>query len=149
MSEHSQLRSASSISNEDLQAYLLEQLPLSDQTAIEQVLRADESLRQRAALIANRRDSSEHSVGAIWRTDRISCPSRSELGAYLLGTLADEHAAYVAFHLRVVACRYCLANLTDLENSTLQATTGTAEAKRRRERYFTSSAGRLNTDAGG
>jgi len=128
-----------SVTDEQLAAYLQEQLPLTELAAVEKALREDEPLRRRAAALALRRDLPYHSVGAIWRAARLSCPDRAELGAFLLGTLDDARADYLAFHLRTLGCRYCAANLTDLHT----ATTSRTPDPTRRRKYFESSVGGL------
>jgi hypothetical protein len=62
------------------------------------------------------------------------------LGSFLLGALAEEHRKYLAFHIEVVQCRVCQANLADLEAQQARAG-GDTEARRRK--YFQSSAGLL------
>ena len=130
------------ISDEQLLAYLDEALPLDQMTPIESELRRSESLRNRAAGLLRHRDDGMHSVGEIWRRMRLSCPSRSELGGFVLGTLERGLADYVDFHLRTVGCRYCAANLADLE----QASAGTDEAPQRRQKFFQTSAGYLRRE---
>lgn len=127
------------VTDEQLAAYLQEQLPLPELAAVEIALREDEVLRRRAAALALRRDLPYHSVGSIWRVERLSCPERPELGAYLLGTLDDGRADYISFHLRTLGCRYCTANLADLQTSASSAAPDAA----RRERYFEWSIGGL------
>jgi anti-sigma factor RsiW len=127
------------VTDEQLAAYLQEQLPLSELAEVEKALRENESLRRRAAALALRRDLPYHSVGSIWRAERLSCPERSELGAYLLGTLDAGRADYLSFHLRTLGCRYCAANLADLQASSRAAPPDAA----RRKRYFESSIGGL------
>lgn len=134
--------STAGISDEVLTAYLHEQLGLTDLVRVETALREDETLRRRAAALAMRRDLPYHSVGSIWRTERLSCPGRDELGAYLLGTIEDQRADYISFHHRVVGCRYCSANLADLQ----ARSRGVLPDQQRRRRYFESSAGHLGRD---
>jgi hypothetical protein len=126
-------------SDDDLLAYLDEMLPADRTKVLEADLRGDETLRVRLASVSRRRDQGVHSVGEIWRRLRLSCPTRSQLGSFLLGTLAAPQAEYVEFHLRSVGCRICTANLHDLELS-MKSSTGSTE---RRRRFFESSAGRL------
>ena len=126
----------------ELLAWLDEQLPPDRMSELETELRNSESLRHRTAGLAFSRDAGVHSVGDIWRRNRISCPSRSELGGFLLGTLEPAAEDYVDFHLRTVGCRFCLANLDDLEQSSRRDTTTAT----RRRRFFESSAGYLCTD---
>jgi hypothetical protein len=75
----------------------------------------------------------------------VSCPSREQLGSFLLGTLAENQADYVKFHIESIGCRYCQANLHDLH----QQREDTADTTtRRRTKYFQSSAGYLRSDRG-
>lgn len=124
----------------DLEAYLDEALPAEDMAAIEEALRREAPLREQLTRVCGRRDAGLHSLGAIWRLERLSCPTRDQLGAYLLGALTDEMAGYVRFHVEEVGCRYCQANLTDLAELKQQ---GAAKSTSRRSKYFQSSAGYL------
>lgn len=129
-------------SNRDLEGYLDEAVSAADMTAIEMALREDESLRATLIAILQRRDSGVHSLGEIWRRHQLSCPSREELGSYLLGVLDDEHAAFVRGHLVQYSCRICLANWEDLQRRQTDA----AEAvSRRLKRFFETSAGYLSS----
>lgn len=58
----------------------------------------------------------EVTVARVWRERRLTCLKRSTLGSYLLGVLEDPWNGYTQFHLDVVACPMCLANLADLES---------------------------------
>lgn len=127
------------ITDSELLAYLDEMLPAEQMAAVEKQMRKSESLRNRTASLLSRRDHGLHSVGEIWRHQRLSCPSRSQLGSYLLGTLDAEHIDYLEFHIRTVGCRYCAANLDDLE----KAMESTPETVQRRRKFFQSSAGYL------
>jgi hypothetical protein len=128
-------------SNSDLEAYLDELLPIEQMAAIEDALRQSEALQKRVTAINGRRDAGVHSLGEIWRRHRLSCPPRDQLGSFLLGVLSCEAAGYVKFHLETIGCRYCCANIADLE---AQQSAAEAEvAERRRRRYFQSSAGYL------
>ena len=131
--------SDSALTDSELLAYLDEMLPVDKMAAVEKQLRKSESLRSRTANLLSRRDHGLHSVGEIWRRERLSCPGRSQLGSYLLGTLDPQHTEYVEFHIRTVGCRYCAANLDDLE----RAMESTPEVVQRRRKFFQSSAGYL------
>ena len=131
--------SESNWTDDELCAWLDEMLPGERMSELETELRESQHLRNRVATIARNRDTGLHSVGEIWRRNRASCPSRAELGGLLLGTLEAEAADYVEFHIRTVGCRYCIANLEDLESETQQADA----ASTRRHRFFQSSAGYL------
>jgi hypothetical protein len=126
-------------SDADLLSYLDEMLAPDRMAALEADLRADETLRLRLAALSRRRDEGVHSVGEIWRRSRLSCPTRGQLGSYVLGTLPAGMTEYVEFHVRSVVCRICAANLHDLEQS---ARSG-PESSARRRRFFESSAGQL------
>ncbi len=124
----------------ELQAYLDEALPADRMARIEQVLRDDEHLRQQVAGIITRRDAGVHSVGEIWRRHRLSCPTREQIGSFLLGALDDAHAEYIRFHLEVVGCRLCNANREDLQRQQEEAV---EDASSRRSKIFHSTAGQL------
>jgi hypothetical protein len=125
-------------STAELEAYLDESLPLSRMAAVEEALRRHPELLQELAAINGRRDAGVHSLGEIWRRNRLSCPTRQQLGSFLLGILTDEQTGYIRFHLDTIGCRYCQANLVDLKSQ--QAPPVTAD---RRKKYFKSSVGYL------
>ena len=50
----------------------------------------------------------------------MTCPTRQQLGSYLLDALDPDLASYLKFHLDVVACPYCQANLADLKSKGAQ-----------------------------
>jgi hypothetical protein len=128
-------------SDSDIEGFLDEALSPAQMAAIEAALRADEGLKKRLAAAVGRRDAGVHSLAAVWRRHRLSCPSREQLGSHLLGVLEPGLADYVKFHLEVVACRYCLASLEDLRQQ--HAAEDKAVAARRQTKYFQSSAGYL------
>ena len=45
---------------------------------------------------------------------RLSCPTRDQLGSHLLGALSAEQADYIQFHVETIGCRLCQANIEDL-----------------------------------
>ncbi|MSR58993.1 MAG: hypothetical protein EXS05_15335 [Planctomycetaceae bacterium] len=121
----------------ELLGYLDEALPVERMVAIETQLRSSVGLRQRVAVVRGSRDSQGHTVSDIWRRGRLSCPNRRQLGSYLLGALPPEWTDYIEFHLQTVGCRYCLANLGDLQ----EASQPTEAVAKRRQKFFQSSAG--------
>ncbi|MEZ6070161.1 MAG: hypothetical protein R3C10_07735 [Pirellulales bacterium] len=129
-------------SEHDLEAYLDEALPAAQMAEIELALRRNPKLTRRLALINSRRDAGVHTVGDIWRRHRLTCPTREQLGGYLLGVVDDDLSDYIRFHLDDVGCRLCLANKADLEAQQGES----AAAQTRRRRYFQSSAGLLRRD---
>ena len=132
------------ITQSDLQAYLDEALPAEEMSAIEAEVRKKPELIQQLAAINARRDAGVHSVGEIWRRYRISCPSRDQLGSYLLGVLNAGQAKYIEFHIRQVGCRICRANYEDLRRQQEEA----AESVNvRRTKYFQSTAGHLRKNS--
>ncbi len=50
----------------------------------------------------------------VWEAARPSCPKRSTIGKFLLGTLDDDWQEYVRFHVETLGCRFCQANRDDL-----------------------------------
>ncbi len=131
------------LTEHELEAYLDEALSPPEMAAVESALRESPELLKKLATINNRRDAGIHSLGEIWRRHRVSCPTREQMGSFLLGVLDEEQANYFRFHLDVVACRLCHANMKDLES--LQAEKNDTVVVRRRK-YFDSSAGYLNRD---
>lgn len=129
------------VSDEELHAFLDEQLPAERLAELEERLRTDEELLSRLRVVIRDADEGVHSLGAVWRRDRLTCPSRTQLGGYILGTLDAGFADYLTTHLERVGCRYCRANLEDLRAS-LEAD---ADQSARRNRIFESSVGRLRS----
>ncbi len=90
-------------------------------------------------------DSGDDSVAdsllsEIWEEHRPSCPKRSTVGGYVLGTLSAPWQAYVDFHIRTLGCRFCAANLEDLRRETDDADS------RVRQRVMESSVGFFRAD---
>ena len=125
----------------DLEAYLDEALPAEQMSEVEEALHHDEDLRQTISDLNGRRDAGVHSLGAIWRRHRLSCPARDQLGSFLLGALSKELADYIRFHIEEVGCRFCQSNLTDLQQLQQEAS---ESVEHRRQKYFHSSAGYLS-----
>lgn len=128
------------VTREQLHAYLDDSLDDVEEARIEKLLRSSANLRSKLSDVREERDRGEHSLGAVWRRDRLSCLSREQLGAYLHGVLDSGLHFYLDFHLKTIACATCLANLDDLREK--QSETN-AQSKRRR-RYFETSARLLN-----
>lgn len=137
---------SSDFTDQQLQAYLDEALESSSMAAIESQLRESEGLRERLVQIAGMREAGVHGLGEIWRRNRLSCPSREQLGSYVLGALEPEAEAYITFHLTQVGCRLCDANLSDLKR---QRTEQQQDSQTRRRRYFQTSAGYLSQHKSG
>lgn len=131
---------ANTFSNSELESFLDEALPVERMAAIEDALRQDATLQKQVSAVRGRRDAGVHSLGEIWRRHRLSCPSRPQLGSYLLGVLSPDEAEYITFHIEAIECRYCTANLADLK---AQQSAAETETVRRRQKYFQSSVGHL------
>ena len=54
-------------------------------------------------------------VATVWTESRVSCPSRHWIARWLAGTLEEEPAAFLAFHVDEIGCEWCQANRDDLE----------------------------------
>jgi hypothetical protein len=125
---------------EQWHAYLDDALTEVEMARMEQALRESDSLRRALRQAMQERDRGEHSLGAIWRRERLTCPTREDLSSYLFQVHDEARQEYIDFHLQTVACPYCAANLADLR-ARQKETEG--QAKERRKRFFTSSAGYL------
>ena len=77
----------------------------------------------------------------VWEDHRPSCPKRSTIGGYHLGTLDAGWQGYAEFHLNQLGCRFCLANLDDLKQSEDRA-----HLERLRQRVLQSTVGFLKKD---
>ena len=131
---------ATNFTDAELLAFLDEGLPVERMSAVENELRQSAKLRTRIAALRQQRDVAGHSVGEIWRRGRLSCPTRHQLGSFLLDALPAELKQYIRFHLETIGCRYCAANLDDLCQSAQQESSETAQ---RRQKFFQSSAGHM------
>lgn len=127
-------------SRELLRAYVDDALSDVESSKLEHALRADEALRSKLREVINERDRGDHSLGAIWRRDRLTCPTREQLGSYVLEVLDDNLQTYIDFHLKTVACPGCLANLADIQEHEQEEP---PKKSTRRQRYYQSSAGLL------
>ncbi len=133
---------AEEFTNTALEAYLDEDLPPAEMARIEKAARDDPRLSERLADINRRRNAGVHTLGEIWRRNRLTCARREQLGGFLLGTLDKQTTAYMKFHLEVIECRVCQANLDDLKTRRKQSD----ESVHRQKRYFESSVGYLSSE---
>jgi RNA polymerase sigma factor (sigma-70 family) len=88
---------------------------------------------------------SDSMLTQVWESLRPSCLKRSTIGAWRLGTLDAEWHAYVGFHLEELGCRFCVANLEDIERTEAAA----GERDLSRERLMQSTVGFLSRVSGG
>lgn len=128
------------ITRHTLRAFIDDALSETEAARVEQSLRNSEPLRKQLQAVMQERERGDHSIGAIWRQARLTCPSREQLGSFVLQVLDPGLQDYVEFHLKTIGCPYCLANLADLECRQQEANQRVHE---RRRRFFTSSAGYL------
>ena len=133
------------ITREQLHAYLDDALSDVETAKIERLLRDSAAMRDRLRVVREESDRGEHSLGAIWRRERLSCASREDLNGFLHGILDPEFQKYVEFHLKTIGCSTCRANLDDLREK--QAESGSPS--RRRRKIFDSSAGLLSRPTDG
>ena len=56
----------------------------------------------------------ENLLRETWESQRLTCPKRSTIGAFLLEELDPEWFDYIDFHLTILGCHFCRANLKDL-----------------------------------
>ena len=135
--EHAAGRHDAPIDDEALRAYLLDAMPADRMARVEQALRDSAELRERLESVRQgREDGGLHSLGAIWRRSRLTCPSRQQLGSLLLDALDPDLADYLTFHIEVVECPYCAANLADLKG---KAESSTPAARSRHAKILHSS----------
>jgi hypothetical protein len=120
------------ITRETLRDYLNDALPDAELAAVEKALRDDPGVRDLFQQIRQDADRGEHSIGAVWRRERLSCPSRDQLGGFLLGAADPDLLAYVEFHLATIGCAYCQANLDDLKRRQDEAAEPETHTRRRR-----------------
>lgn len=128
------------ISREQLDAYLDDTLDPAEAATVEKALRESEELRDLLLRVMQERDRGEHSVGGVWRRHRLTCPTREQLGSYLLEALDPDFQDYIKFHLETIGCVYCRANLADLQK---QQNESAEEAQQRRRKLLKASAPHL------
>lgn len=130
------------ITREQLHAYLDDALEDTEAATVEKALRESTELQKRLRAVREERDRGEHSLGAVWRRERLSCLTREQLTSYLHGVLDAQEHQYVEFHMKTIGCSMCLANLEDLREKLAEP----ASQSRRRKRYYETSAGMLNPE---
>lgn len=125
------------ITKETLRAFLHDTLPDEQAAEVEKQLRTQAESRDLYELVRVEEDRGEHSIGAIWRRNHLSCPTRDQLGGYLLQALDEDLFEYIGFHMDEIGCSFCTANLEDLQRKQAEAT---GPARSRRKRIVNSSA---------
>ena len=125
-------------SDEQLVAFLQNECSSAEASRLEAEIRANSHLRERLAQLQSA--SEMHSIGEIWRRHRLSCPSREELQKKIDQSLSPAESSYIDFHLEVINCEICQANISDLQTTRLSQ----HDSERRRQQIFESSAGHLS-----
>ena len=74
---------------------------------------------------------------SVWESQRPSCPKRTTLGKFTLGILPPEWEDFVDFHVNILGCSFCNANLAELETP--------SEADSVNDRLFSSTVGFLKS----
>ncbi len=82
-------------------------------------------------------ESSSHLLTAVWESQRPSCPKRTTLGKFTLGILPSDWDEFVDFHVNILGCTFCNANLAELQSPT--------ETNSVNERLFSSTVGVLQS----
>ena len=77
-------------------------------------------------------------LSEVWREERPSCPKRTTIGGFVLGSLDEPWQKYVDFHLNHLGCAFCRANLEDLQKQS------TSEKSVLRQRIMQSTVGFLS-----
>lgn len=102
------------ISKPILDAFIDDHLNEQETIRVEKAVRESPELQAQLSNIIASRDMGDHSIGAIWRREHLSCPSREELSSYQVEALDTQKIDYIKFHLETIGCRACQANLSDL-----------------------------------
>ena len=126
------------ITRATIEGYLHDALPPERAAAVEKAIRERPALLALVAQVRQETDHGEHSIGAVWWRERLSCPTREQLSMALEEILDDDFAAYVDAHVKLVGCHVCQATLDDLRHLRAEATAPRTE---RRRRIVDSSAG--------
>jgi len=79
----------------------------------------------------------------VWEDRRPTCPKRTTIGGFLLGSLEPAWQRYVEFHLNRLGCTLCRANLDDMKKQQDR------DATVLRERIVQSTIGFMRTDGRG
>ena len=136
------LVNAADFTDEELLAYVDEQLPTARASNLEQQLRTCGELVNRLVNLLQSSEKGDVTLGGMWRRGRWSCPPRGVWAGYVSGRLGDGLSQYLQFHLDVVGCRICEASVRDLRQ------TGGSDGDDRVRKIFQSSAGHLRASEG-
>ncbi len=62
------------------------------------------------------------SLHQVWENLRPSCPKRTTLGKFSLQLLPNDWTDFVHFHVELIGCSYCRANLFEMEAESEEST---------------------------
>jgi hypothetical protein len=128
------MASAASLSAGEIRDFLREALPADRMAALERLARDNPDVMAQIAEARDALNRGDHSLGAIWQENQVSCPAREQLGTYLMQTGDPDYHDYVTFHLTVIECPVCQANLDDLKAQAAAAKAKTATGPKVRRR---------------
>jgi RNA polymerase sigma factor (sigma-70 family) len=86
-------------------------------------------------LAAQQAEPSDSALTEVWEENRFTCPKRSTIGRFLLETLEEPWKSYVDFHVNRLGCRFCRANVEDLQKA------NEAEQQKAQKKFFESTIG--------
>ena len=129
-----------------LLGFLEETLSPEQMHDIEMLIRTDVEIQKRLELLLAQTENGEHSLGTIWRNNKISCPERKELGKFLLGAISPPEKTWIEHHLNSLKCSFCIANLEDLKQHQKALTSNIQPENTRASRLFESSIGMIDPD---
>jgi hypothetical protein len=128
------MAAAPAITPELVREFLREALPPDKMAAVERAARSDSKI---ANLIAAERElmsRGDHSLGSMWQEHQLSCPTREQLGGFLMEAGDPDYLEYVSFHVTVIECGFCQANLEDLKSQAAAKRTKSAGAAKPRRK---------------
>jgi len=102
------------LTRETVLRYLEGLLDREERERVEQRVRSSRKDREFFESLRREVEARNLSISLVWKEERITCPHRDVLEAYHYGSLRDDEADYIAFHVERIGCPYCAANLEDI-----------------------------------
>ena len=81
------------------------------------VKRLAKSVAESSQMHALELENADQMLTSVWEALRPSCPKRSTLGKYTLGTLDEGWETFVRIHVDEIKCQFCVANLSDINTT--------------------------------
>ena len=125
------------ITKATLDAFIDDHLNEQDSIRVEKAVRESQELHTLLKSIIASREMGDHSIGAIWRREHLSCPTREELSSYKEEALDPQRIDYIKFHLETIGCNACKANLSDL--SSTKGSLNNADANEKHRQFLENS----------